>query len=112
MLTSVRSLFSVFPARETDHLQEERRHVDKQTEDLAFNNYKTFIQTANCSSDILKDVGSFVCVVIMLIQSCPPSDFMYPVASSGLGVKSPLHLFGQPFASHGKMPHNYKGLVP
>ena len=44
-------------ARETDHLLEEKRTIDKQTEDLAFNNYKTFIQTANCSSDIFKDVS-------------------------------------------------------
>ncbi|XP_067941532.1 conserved oligomeric Golgi complex subunit 8-like [Watersipora subatra] len=42
-------------SREADHLLEEKRNVDKQTEDLAFNNYKTFIQTANCSSDIFKD---------------------------------------------------------
>lgn len=43
-------------ALESDHLLEEKRTVDKQTEDLAFNNYKTFIETANCSSDIFKDV--------------------------------------------------------
>ena len=42
---------------EPEHLREEKRCVLNSTQKLAFNNYATFIQTAECTREVFKDVS-------------------------------------------------------
>ena len=42
---------------EPEHLREETRCVLNSTQKLAFNNYMTFIQTAECTKEVFKDVS-------------------------------------------------------
>ena len=45
---------------EPEHLREERRCVLNSTQKLAFNNYMTFIQTAECTREVFKDVSHMI----------------------------------------------------
>ncbi len=63
---------------EPEHLKEERRLVLNSTQKLAFNNYQTFIQTADCTREVFKDVSKSLlkwCVNIVLAK-CSVLDFI------------------------------------
>ncbi|CAG9125592.1 unnamed protein product [Plutella xylostella] len=43
--------------KEPDRLEEEMKQLTEQTQDLAFTNYKTFVESADVSKAIMKDLG-------------------------------------------------------
>ncbi|XP_028164776.1 conserved oligomeric Golgi complex subunit 8 [Ostrinia furnacalis] len=63
--------------KEPERLTEEMRQLTEQTQELAFTNYKTFVETADISRTIMKDLtkskdslSSFVDTTPMFIQEC------------------------------------------
>ncbi|KAL0883249.1 hypothetical protein ABMA27_016672 [Loxostege sticticalis] len=63
--------------KEPERLTEEMRQLTEQTQELAFTNYKTFVETADISRTIMKDLtkskdslATFVDTTPMFIQEC------------------------------------------
>lgn len=71
-------------SREPERLAEERAQILKQTEELAFSNYQTFIRTADCTEHIYRDFGRVESSVSRLLDKLP-----------GFGEKCRLVLHGQ-----------------
>ncbi|XP_050350817.1 conserved oligomeric Golgi complex subunit 8 [Nymphalis io] len=56
---------------EPDRLSEEMKHLTEQTQDLAFTNYKTFVETADISRTIMKDLVKSKESLANLLDSTP-----------------------------------------
>lgn len=54
-------------ARAPDRLASLQSSIKQQTQDLAFENYKAFVQTASCSREIFRDVSFVVLIKLTCI---------------------------------------------
>ncbi|XP_072949131.1 conserved oligomeric Golgi complex subunit 8 [Epargyreus clarus] len=57
--------------KEPERLTEEMSHLTEQTQDLAFTNYKTFVETAEISQTIMKDLGKSKNSVATVLDTMP-----------------------------------------
>lgn len=58
--------------KEPDRLTEEMRQLTEQTQELAFTNYKTFVETAEISRTIRKDIDKSKDSLENFLESTPP----------------------------------------
>lgn len=56
---------------EPERLNDEMKHLTEQTQDLAFTNYKTFVETADISRTIMKDLVKSKESLAVLLSSTP-----------------------------------------
>ncbi|XP_050682088.1 conserved oligomeric Golgi complex subunit 8 [Leptidea sinapis] len=58
-------------SKEPERLNEEMKHLTEKTQDLAFTNYKTFVETAEISKTIIKDLGKSKSSVNQFLEAAP-----------------------------------------
>ncbi|XP_045497973.1 conserved oligomeric Golgi complex subunit 8 [Colias croceus] len=58
-------------AKEPERLTDEMKHLTEQTQDLAFSNYKTFVETAEISRTIMKDLGKSKDSLAVFLETTP-----------------------------------------
>ena len=54
--------------REPEQLRQEKQCVLKSTQELAFSNYKSFIQTAECTNSIFKEVAHIYNILVAFAE--------------------------------------------
>lgn len=59
-----------FVAKETDRIAEERVVLISQTQELAFQEYPTFIETAQCTQDIFQSVTDSIAFFTLQLFTC------------------------------------------
>ena len=59
-------VFIAIADAEPNRLQEKHDDLIQQTQSLAYDNYQTFIQAADCSKEVYKDVSRIIKIILVI----------------------------------------------